>query len=94
MKGVPLRLEIGPRDIEQNQCVLVRRDTREKQFVRFEDLATAVPAALEALRSFHDEGYRPERAIEFIAFAEEEGSNFGSTCLGSKGIVGQIDVEA
>ena len=52
-----------------------------------------VVAALEALRSFHDEGYRPERAIEFIAFAEEEGSNFGSTCLGSKGIVGQIDVE-
>ena len=30
MKGVPLRLEIGPRDIEQNQCVLVRRDNREK----------------------------------------------------------------
>ena len=35
----------------------------------------------------------PERAIEFIAFAEEEGSNFGSTCLGSKGIAGQIGVE-
>ncbi|MFR6519914.1 MAG: M20/M25/M40 family metallo-hydrolase [Bilophila wadsworthia] len=52
-----------------------------------------VVAALEALRSFHDEGYKPERAIEFIAFAEEEGSNFGSTCLGSKGIAGQIDVE-
>ena len=32
-----------------------------------------VVAALEALRSFHDEGYKPERAIEFIAFAEEEG---------------------
>ena len=30
MQGVPLRLEIGPKDIEQNQCVLVRRDTREK----------------------------------------------------------------
>ena len=29
MQGVPLRLEIGPKDIEQNQCVLVRRDTRE-----------------------------------------------------------------
>ena len=52
-----------------------------------------VVAALEALRSFHDEGYKPERAIEFIAFAEEEGSNFGSTCLGSKGIAGQIGVE-
>ena len=52
-----------------------------------------VAAALEALRSFHDEGYKPERSIEFIAFAEEEGSNYGSTCLGSKGLVGQIDAE-
>ncbi len=30
MKGVPIRIEIGPRDIEKNQAVLVRRDTREK----------------------------------------------------------------
>ena len=49
MKGVPVRLEVGPRDIENGQCVLVRRDTREKQFVKFEDLATAIPAAMEAL---------------------------------------------
>ena len=34
MKGVPLRLEIGPRDIEQNQCVLVSRDNREKTVVK------------------------------------------------------------
>ena len=33
MKGVPLRLEIGPKDIANNQCVLVRRDNREKTFV-------------------------------------------------------------
>ena len=33
MRGVPLRLEIGPKDIEKDQCVLVRRDTREKAFV-------------------------------------------------------------
>ena len=33
MKGVPLRLEIGPKDIENNQCVIVRRDNREKYFV-------------------------------------------------------------
>ena len=30
MKGVPVRLEIGPKDIENNSCVLVRRDTGEK----------------------------------------------------------------
>ena len=47
MKGVPLRLEVGPRDIEQGQCVLVRRDTREKTIVKFEDLASTVPALPE-----------------------------------------------
>ena len=38
MKGIPLRLEVGPRDIAEGQCVLVRRDTREKTVVKFEDL--------------------------------------------------------
>ena len=50
MKGVPLRLEIGPKDLEKNQCVLVRRDTREKVFVSLDELETAIPAQLEALR--------------------------------------------
>lgn len=49
MKGVPLRLEIGPKDIEKNQCVLVRRDNREKQFVSLDNLDEAIEAALEAL---------------------------------------------
>ena len=49
MKGVPLRLEIGPKDIEQNQCVLVRRDIREKIVVSLDELETAVPAALKAV---------------------------------------------
>ena len=34
MRGVPLRLELGPKDIEKDQCVLVRRDTREKSSCR------------------------------------------------------------
>ncbi len=50
MKGVPLRVEIGPKDLEKNQCVLVRRDTREKTFVSLDELETAIPAQLEALR--------------------------------------------
>ena len=50
MKGVPLRLEIGPKDLEKNQCVLVRRDTREKVFVSLDELETAIPAQLETLR--------------------------------------------
>lgn len=50
MKGVPLRLEIGPRDMEQNQCVLVRRDTREKTVVSLDEIETAVPRLLGELR--------------------------------------------
>ena len=46
MKGVPLRLEMGPRDIEQGQCVIVRRDNREKYFVALDDLEEKIPAIL------------------------------------------------
>ena len=59
MKGVPLRLEIGPRDIEQNQCVLVRRDNREKTVVSLDNLEEAVPALLKAV---HDGLY--QKALE------------------------------
>jgi prolyl-tRNA synthetase len=59
MKGVPLRLEIGPRDIEQNQCVLVRRDNREKVIVPLDELEAKIPALLQAV---HDGLY--QRALE------------------------------
>ncbi len=47
MKGVPLRIEIGPKDIENNQCVAVRRDNREKTFVSLDELEAAVPKLLD-----------------------------------------------
>ena len=50
MKGIPLRLEIGPRDIEQGQCVLVRRDSGEKLPVSMEELAQRVPQLLEEIQ--------------------------------------------
>ena len=51
MKGVPLRLEIGPKDIEKQQCVLARRDNGEKSFTALADLETAIPAMLDAIHS-------------------------------------------
>jgi len=42
MKGVPIRLEIGPRDIENGQCVLARRDTGEKVQVSLENIGETV----------------------------------------------------
>ncbi len=48
MKGVPVRLEIGPKDIENNQCVLVRRDNREKVFVSLDNLEEGLTTTLNA----------------------------------------------
>ena len=50
MKGVPLRVECGPRDLENDQCVLVRRTDREKVVVKLEDLETAVKEQLELVQ--------------------------------------------
>ena len=50
MIGIPVRVEVGPKDIEANKCVLVRRDTREKIEVSLDDLETEVAKLLEAMQ--------------------------------------------
>lgn len=50
MKGYPVRIEIGPKDIEKEQVVLVRRDTGEKEFVALSELETRLPALLEEIQ--------------------------------------------
>ena len=47
MKGIPLRLELGPKDIEKNQCVLVRRDNGEKVFVSLDGIEETVKKMLD-----------------------------------------------
>ena len=49
MKGVPLRLELGPKDIEKNQCVLVRRDSGEKSFVSLDGIEETVAQMLDSI---------------------------------------------
>jgi len=51
LKGVPLRVEIGPRDIQKRQVVLVRRDTGEKEIVKLTGLQKAVEENLERIQS-------------------------------------------
>ncbi len=55
MKGVPLRIEIGPKDIEQNQCVAVERHNRNKTFVPLDKLTDVVKERLQAV---HDGMYQ------------------------------------
>ncbi len=50
LRGVPIRLEIGPRDIENNQCVLVRRDNFEKIVVSLDELDAKVGELLEEIQ--------------------------------------------
>ena len=50
MKGVPLRLELGPKDIENNCCVIVRRDNAEKTVVSLDELEVKIPELLKAVQ--------------------------------------------
>lgn len=61
MKGVPLRIELGPRDLEQNQCVAVRRDNGEKIVLSLDGLADSVQGLLDEI---HDGLY--QRALESL----------------------------
>ncbi len=54
MKGVPLRLELGPKDMEKNQCVLVRRDNGEKLFTSLDGIEDTVARLLDDI---HDNLY-------------------------------------
>lgn len=50
MRGIPVRVEMGPRDIETNQAIIVRRDTREKITVSIDDLDTAIQEVLATMQ--------------------------------------------
>ena len=52
MRGIPVRVEIGPRDLAENQAVLVRRDTHEKMTVSLDEIKEKVAELLETIQ--HD----------------------------------------
>lgn len=51
MKGIPVRVEIGPKDIENNQAVIVRRDNREKILVSLDELESKITETLEIVQN-------------------------------------------
>lgn len=51
MRGIPVRVEIGPRDIQANQAVLVRRDTSEKMIVSLEEIAAKIKELLQTIQT-------------------------------------------
>lgn len=73
MRGVPIRIEIGPRDIAENKCVLVRRDNLEKQFVSLDGIEALVPEQLELLtRALYDKALANRTARTYTATDFEE----------------------
>lgn len=76
MRGIPVRIELGPKDIEANQAVIVRRDTREKQIVSLDELEVKVAETLEAMQKEMLERARAHRenhtytAVNYDEFKE------------------------
>lgn len=83
MRGVPVRIEIGPRDIENGVCVLVRRDTLEKQTVNISEVEDKLGELLEAIQTnmFEECKTRNEKrtntAINMDEFVEKINTNQG-----------------
>lgn len=80
MKGVPVRLEIGPKDIEKNQVTLVRRDTLEKSTASIDNLAETIKTLLDdihtslynrALKNREEKTYITDNYNEFKKIMEE-----------------------
>ena len=67
MRGIPLRVEIGPRDIEKGEAVLVRRDTREKITVELSELSEKAEELLESIQ--HDMYEKAKAHLEAHTFA-------------------------
>ncbi len=71
MKGVPLRIEIGPKDIEKNQCVVVTRHNREKHFISLDEIESKIPELLLKVRD----------GIYQLALERREKNTFAATSM-------------
>jgi prolyl-tRNA synthetase len=83
LRGVPVRIEVGPKDVAQNAVMTVRRDDRTKESVSLDRLAERVPALLEeiqaalfaAARTFREQNTATARTLSEIEahFADRRG---------------------
>jgi prolyl-tRNA synthetase len=85
LRGVPVRIEIGPKDIEKGQVVVARRDTREKSSMPNENVGSTVPALLDEIqRALFDRAlkFREEHTTRASSYDE-----FKATMEGRPGFV-------
>ncbi len=73
MRGIPLRVEIGPKDIEANQCVVVRRDNYEKITVSLDELEAKIPELLTAVHDgLYNKALERRESMTYDAFDMDE----------------------
>ena len=73
MRGVPLRIEIGPKDIEKNQCVIVRRDSLEKEVISLDDIKNMIPSLLKCVRDgMYEKALKRRESMTYTANSKEE----------------------
>ena len=93
LQGIPIRLEIGPRDVEKEALVLVRRDTMEKQFIARKGILQTVTGQLEqmqkdmfsrALKFREDNTFRVDDYAEFKKIVEGDGGFIESHWCGDE----------
>ncbi len=73
MRGVPVRVEIGPKDLENNQAVLVRRDTGEKETVELKKLDERLKSLLEEIqKNMYNECLKRREEKTSVAYTLEE----------------------
>ena len=85
MRGIPLRIEIGPRDIENNECVAVRRDTREKENVSLDDICTRADELLKTIQK--DMFNRAKAHREAHTFTAKDYDEFKDTIENKPGFI-------
>ena len=92
MRGIPVRIECGPKDIEANQAVVVRRDTREKTVVSLDNLAQGVQEILDTMQKEMLERARAHRDAHTYTVTDYE--EFKKTVEGKPGFVKLCGVDA
>jgi len=97
LRGVPLRLEIGPKDLEKSQVVLARRDTREKTFTPMEGLGERVVTLLDEIQqALYKRAleYRETHTTRVTSFDEFKAVMEGRPGFVIAGWCGSVDCEA
>ncbi len=89
LKGVPLRMEVGPKDVQKGQAVLARRDTREKAFVPVAELAARVPTLLDEIQRDMF-----QRALDFRLARTRRLDSYDELLAAFQGEDGNVFVEA